>query len=59
MYTWYYRLNALLTFATTVLAVMCALASITEVVHKSNPLVKKPVIYMEGLTVSAISAMIF
>lgn len=52
MHTWYYRLNALLTFATTVLAVMCAVASLTEVFHESQPLIKEPVAHIDGLVVS-------
>lgn len=51
MHTWYYRLNALLTFATTVLAVMCAVASLTEVFHKSHPIIRKPDVHIEGLMV--------
>ena len=51
MHTWYYRLNALLTFATTVLAVMCAVASLTEVFHKSQPSIREPVVNVDGLMV--------
>lgn len=51
MHTWYYRLNALLTFAATVLAVMCAVASITEILHHKEPQVKQPQVTVEGLAV--------
>ena len=51
MHTWYYRLNALLTLATTVLAGMCAVASLTEVLHKSNPQVSASVVQVDGLLV--------
>ena len=51
MHTWYYRLNALLTLATTVLAGMCAVASLTEVLHKSNPQVTASVVQVDGLLV--------
>ena len=51
MHTWYYRLNALLTFATTVLAVMCAVASFTEVMHESQPLIEEPIVNIDGLMV--------
>eukprot|EP00803_Ostreobium_quekettii_P001857 evm.model.scf_2975.1 EVM.evm.TU.scf_2975.1 scf_2975:2677-5001(-) len=37
MHSFWYRTNALLTFATTVLAGMCALASITDLFHPSDP----------------------
>lgn len=49
MHTWYYRLNALLTLATTVLAGMCAVASLTEVLHKSNPQVTASLVQLDGL----------
>ncbi len=52
MHTWYYRLNALLTLATTVLAGMCAVASLTEVLHKSHPQVSASVVQVDGLVVS-------
>ena len=56
MHTWYYRLNALLTFATTVLAVMCAVASITEVLHASEPVVQEPIARIDGLAVRLVNA---
>lgn len=52
MHTWYYRLNALFTVATTVLAILCALASMTEIIHKSEPVVAAQLVRVDTLSVS-------
>ena len=49
-HTFTHRLNALLTFAVTVLAVMCFCASVTDEFHVSNPVVDVQVLEIERFT---------
>ena len=55
MHTWYYRLNALLTVATTALAALCGLASLTDVLHSSEPVVLAHVHRVDGLSVGILT----
>ena len=49
-HTFTHRLNALLTFAVSVLAGMCALASLTDEFHVSSPVVDVQVLEIERFT---------
>lgn len=49
MHTYLYRLNAALTFAITALAVICIAASMTDMLHNSNPSVRVQVVKYDGL----------
>lgn len=51
MHTWLYRGNALFTAASTTLAGLCILATLTDLAHRSNPEVQRPFVSVEGLQV--------
>ncbi|KAK9814350.1 hypothetical protein WJX72_004371 [[Myrmecia] bisecta] len=49
MHTCWYRANALFTFASTVLAVLCILCTLSDQVHRSNPGVQVDLAGFDGL----------
>ena len=49
MHSFWYRLNALLTFAATVLAGMALCATFTDYLHRANPAVECSFSGVEGL----------
>ncbi|KAH7441282.1 hypothetical protein KP509_03G032100 [Ceratopteris richardii] len=49
MHTFLYRLNAVLSFALLALAAICIAASMTDMIHKSNPSVDIKVLKFDGL----------
>ncbi|KAK9798567.1 hypothetical protein WJX73_009480 [Symbiochloris irregularis] len=49
MHTWLYRGNALFTAASTTLAGLCILATLTDLAHPSNPQIQRPFVSVEGL----------
>lgn len=51
MHTWLYRGNALFTAASTTLAGLCILATLTDLAHPSNPQIQRPFVSVEGLQV--------
>ena len=59
MHTWYYRLNGLFTVATTVLACMCALASLTEILHRNSPVLDVTVHSIDALAVRFMTSIVY